>query len=60
MAVGPPINNRTKFWGNSFSDANAPPKKSNFPADQTVTVCFKTRPVVDGHKGFEATIMEGI
>ena len=57
VAVSPPINSKTKFWGNSLSGA---PPQTVFTADQTVTVCFKTRPVVDGHKGFDATITEGI
>ena len=52
VALSPPINSRTKFWNPST------PAKTTFAVDQIVTVCFKTRPVVDNHKGFEASIVE--
>jgi hypothetical protein len=60
VAISPPISGRTKFWGNSFSDAEAPPQTTTFLVDQTVTLCFKTRPIVDSHKGFSGSIIEGI
>ena len=58
VTLSPPINSRTKFWGNSFSDSNAPPATTTFAVDQIVTVCFKTRLVVDNHKGFSASITD--
>ena len=50
VAIGPPIDNRTKYW-NPTSLA-----ETLFQADQIVTVCFKTRPTVDNHKGFSASV----
>ena len=49
VAIGPPIDNRTKYW-------NPSPADTLFQADQIVTVCFKTRPTVDNHKGFSASV----
>ena len=41
VAVGPPINGTSKFWG-----LKEPPT-TTFPVDQMVTVCSKIRPSVD-------------
>ena len=59
VTISPPINGRSKFWGNNLAAKEAPPSTHIFTMDQTVTVCFKTRPVVDSHKGFSASINEG-
>ena len=50
VAIGPPIENRTKYWNPTS------PAETQFQADQIVTVCFKTRPTVDNHKGFSASV----
>ena len=53
------MDTRNRFWGNSFEESSAPPKTIIFPVDETVTVCFQTRPtVLDSHIGFRAEISE--
>ena len=64
LVLSPPIiplfwqGSRAKFWGNTFEDPDTPPNTVVFPVDETVTVCFKTRPRVDRHLGFRAEITE--
>ena len=58
VTIDPPVDGRSTFYGNSFNDANAPPKTVDFPFDYTVKLCFHSGSVVDGHKGFKAEISE--
>jgi len=58
VTIDPPVDGRSTFYGNSFNDANAPPKTVDFPFDYTVRICFYSGSVVDGHKGFKAEISE--
>jgi len=49
VTIKPPINGKSKFWGNSFNSANAPPKTISFPCDTAVMICFKSGKIVNGH-----------
>eukprot|EP00090_Calanus_glacialis_P006447 TRINITY_DN15016_c0_g1_i2.p1 TRINITY_DN15016_c0_g1~~TRINITY_DN15016_c0_g1_i2.p1 ORF type:complete len:399 (+),score=88.21 TRINITY_DN15016_c0_g1_i2:3-1199(+) len=58
ITIKPPINGKSKFWGNSFNSENAPPKTIGFPCDTAVMICFHSGKIVNGHKGFSAEIID--
>ena len=60
ISIDPPVSGESKFFGNSFNSAHAPPEIISFPADHAVKICFKSGHLVNGHKGFKAEITERI
>ena len=60
ITIDPPVSGDYKFFGNSFNSAKSPPKVISFPADNAVKMCFKSGPIVNGHKGFRAEMTETI
>ena len=58
ITLKPPVNAVSKYSGNSFNYAEAPPKIISFPADTAVEVCFTSGAVVNGHVGFSAELTE--
>jgi hypothetical protein len=46
------------YYGIRLDAPEAPPKWTEYPGVKYLTVCFKTRPVVDYHKGYLAEIYE--
>ena len=49
---------KSKFFGTSLSASDAPPAVITFAKDQDVTLCFKSRPIVDYHSGFRIEMSE--
>jgi len=60
ITIDPAVGENSKFFGNSFNSARAPPKVINFPADHAVKICFKSGPIVNGHNGFRAEVTQTV
>ena len=58
ITVSPAINGVSKFWGNNLQAVEAPPNLTTFPRDQSVSLCFYSRAIVNGHNGFRAEIKQ--
>merc|ERR1711872_9513 len=58
VTIDPPVDGKSKYFGNSFNSNRAPPKTIDFPLDYAVKVCFHSGSVVDGHKGFKVELTE--
>ena len=58
VTINPPINGKSRYWGNSHNSENLPPKTIGFPCDTAVMICFHSGKIVNGHKGFSAKIVD--
>jgi hypothetical protein len=58
VTINPLINGKSKYWGNSHNPENLPPKTIGFPCDTAVMICFHSGKILNGHKGFNATIID--